>query len=174
MNQYYYLVSSLPMLNFDMRSPILYMDFLSRCHEQLSIQDIKVIENINIAPPRDTLDSSPTLRQWQIFETTLRNEMVIFRAAKRSKDPSNYIKGEAYRDPVLARSAHWACSQEEPIEAERFLDKLRWERIEELSKEHYFDIDHLITYALKLQILERWDNINSEGGMQVLQGLVAA
>ena len=87
-------------------------------------------------------------------------------------DPVQYIRCESYLDPYLTSSVQWATNQESPVESELSLDRLRWERIEALSKGHYFDIDYLITYALKLQLLERWERINSEGGMKVLQTLV--
>ena len=174
MSEYYYLVASLPLLEFGMKMPILYEDFLSRCKDELSPKDLDIIKRAKIRPAEDIEDASLTLRQWKRFEATFRNELAGHRASKRSKDASRYIRGEGYKDPFLAIKAHWAVNEESPLEAERFLDRLRWEKIEELERTHYFDIDYLVAYALKLEILERWQNINSEGGMQVLQGLVSA
>ena len=59
----------------------------------------------------------------------------------------------------------------DPLEAELYLDRIRWEKLEELEKNHYFDITYLVAYALKLQILERWDRINSIGGDEAMQKL---
>lgn len=174
MREYYYLAASLPLLEFGMKMPILYEYFLSCCQEQLSIKDLETIKRTKIAPTEDQEDHCPTLREWKKFDTTLRNELSRYRASKKSKDAAVYIRGEGYLDPILAIEAHWAINEESPLEAERFLDRFRWERIEELEKEHYFDIDYLIAYALKLQILERWQRIDSEGGMRVLQNLVSA
>lgn len=174
MSQYYYLIASLPMLEFGTRASILYSDFITHCQEELHTSDMKIIERVKIRPFEDMKDSSPTLREWKRFDTSLRNEIARSRAVRFAKDPSQYIRGENYPDPFVSGFAHWAVSQDSPIEAERFLDQLRWEKIEELEKGHYFDIDFLITYALKLQILERWDRINSGRGMQVLQDLLMA
>ncbi len=174
MREYYYLAASLSLLEFGMKIPVRYEDFLSYCEEQLSIKDLETIKRAKITPAEDPEDPCPTLREWKKFDTTLRNELSGYRASKKSKDAAVYTRGEGYLDPFLAIEAHWAINEESPLEAERFLDRLRWERIEELEKEHYFDIDYLVAYALKLQILERWQRIDSEGGMQVLQGLVSA
>jgi Protein of unknown function (DUF2764). len=55
---------------------------------------------------------------------------------------------------VLAASVHPS-----PREGERILDEARWRFLEELAIGHYFDRDVLITYALRLKILERWERI---------------
>ena len=174
MREYYYLVASLPLLEFGMKMPVSYEDFLSCCQEQLSIKDLETIKRTKIAPTEEAKDPCPTLREWKKFDITLRNELSRSRASKKSKDAAVYIRGEGYLDPFLAIEAHWAINEDSPLEAERFLDRFRWERIEELEREHYFDIDYLIAYALKLQLLERWQRIDSEGGMRVLQDLVSA
>ena len=174
MREYYYLTASLPLLEFGMKMPVSYEDFLSCCEEQLGIKDLETINRTKIAPTEDPEDTCPTLREWKKFDTTLRNELARYRASKKSKDAAIYTRGEGYLDPFLAIEAHWAINEESPLEAERFLDKLRWEKMEEIEREHYFDIAYLIAYALKLQILKRWQGIASEDGMRVLQELVSA
>ncbi len=170
--RYYYLVASLPMLEFGMKMPFSYSDFLSCCQEQLSASDMEIIKRVNIFPPEDTQDSSLTLREWKRFDTALRNELAKSRAHKRGKDPIQYIREEEYLEPFIFHFIQYVVNEDSPLEAESSLDRLRWEKIEELKKDHYFDIDCLITYALQLRILERWSRINSGGGMEVLQGLV--
>jgi len=45
------------------------------------------------------------------------------------------------------------------LEAEKTLDQARWEFLDSLSIGHYFDFNYLLSYLLKLKILERWDRI---------------
>ena len=172
MKEYYYLVSSLPMLEFGMKMPFSYKHFLLLCQEQLSPCDMDTIKRISVSPGEGIEDSSTTLSEWKRFDRSLRNELVRFRASKRSRDLLEYIQGEDSFDPFVSGFAHWAVSQDSPIEAELYLDRMRWDKMEELQKGHYFDIDYLITYALKLKILERWQTINLGRGMQVLQELL--
>ena len=174
MSAYYYLVSSLPMLEFGGKIPVPYGEFLNRCHGQLDATDMKIIERARIGAFEDISDKCRVLKEWKEFETDIRNEIVRYRAAKFSKDPARYIRGDGYPNPFVAGFAHWAVNQDSPLEAELYLDRVRWNRIEELEKGHYFYIESLIAYALKLQILERWQTINKEGGMQVLQELHSA
>jgi hypothetical protein len=169
---YYYLIASLPMLEWGAKPLISHTDFLGRCREQLTKDDIKIIERVTLGPFEDIEDPFPALKAWKKFDFTLRNEIARHRAVKFTKDPLQYVRGEYYSDPFISGFAHWAVTQDSPIEAESYLDRARWDRIEELEKGHYFDIEYLIAYALKLQILERWVRINKENGMQILQGLL--
>jgi hypothetical protein len=161
------------MLEFGAKPPISYSDFLSCCREQLTKNDIKIIQRVSLGPFEDIEDSFPTLKAWKKFDFTLRNEIARHRAVKFTKDPLQHVRGEYYPDPFISGFAHWAVTQDSPIEAESYLDRARWDRIEELEKGHYFDIEYLIAYALKLLILERWDRINKEGTKEQLESLLA-
>jgi len=169
MREYYYLIASLPMLEFGMKMPFSYSDFLIQCREQLSPTDIGIIERITIGPFETIEDPLSTFQEWKRFDRALRNEIVRYRAARKAKDPIQYLRGENYPDPFVSGFAHLAVNQDSPIEAELYLDRVRWEKIEELESGHYFDIGYLVTYALRLQILERWDRINSDSGTEILQ-----
>src|SRR3989338_1135562 len=172
MRQYYYLIASLPMLEFGRKMPFPYTRFLSSCREQLDRHDMELIESSSIFPPEDARVASSTLTEWKKFDTTLRNELVKVRAAKYSKDPRRYIRGEGHIDHNITTFVQWAVNQDSPLESELALDRMRWEKIEDLRRGHYFDIDHLITYALHLQILQRWEWINAGDGMEALGRLL--
>ncbi len=172
MSQYYYLVASLPILEFGTRASFEYSDFLKRAKEQLSAYDFDIIERTKIIPAQDASDKAKTLREWKIFDITLRNEIVKFRASKKSKDPAKYIRADNYSDAFLISFAHWLTSQDDPLQAELALDRARWQKLEDLEKSHYFDIDYLIVYALKLQLLERWQRINSKPAREALEELL--
>jgi hypothetical protein len=55
------------------------------------------------------------------------------------------------------------------LEAEKALDLERWQLLEELACGHYFDLDALLIYALKLLILERWAKINLADKEHIMQ-----
>ncbi len=149
------------MLQFGMKPPISYSDFLEQCAQQLSQDEMDALKE----------DKSLLLKKWKIFDISLRNELVRTRAVKKGKDPNNYLRGSGGIDPFIAPLAHWAANQDSPMEAEKYLDKIRWEKIEEIKSGHYFDMEYLAAYGLQLQILERWDRINSGDGMKILEGL---
>jgi hypothetical protein len=55
-----------------------------------------------------------------------------------------------------------------PLDAEKNLDEIRWKALEELATGHYFDLDALITYAYRLLILLRWEQIRTADGTALL------
>jgi hypothetical protein len=54
-------------------------------------------------------------------------------------------------------------------DAEKTLDEIRWKALEEFATGHYFDLAVLVTYAYKLLILQRWENIRSAHGSILLE-----
>jgi hypothetical protein len=172
MTQYYYLVASLPAVEFGVKPPFSYEEFLSRCDGQLSPEDRGAVDRAVMISCYDTAEKYRAVAEWGTFEFSLKNEIARSRAEKYAKDPFKYIRGEHYHDPFTAGLAQWAVNQDSPMEAELFLDRARWDKLEEIKNGHYFDIDYLIAYAVQLWILTRWEKINSEGGMQVLADMV--
>lgn len=149
------------MLQFGMKPPLSYSNFLEQCAQELSPRETEELKEERI----------PLLKKWKIFDISLRNELVRTRAVKKGKDPNNYLRASDGIDPFIAPLAHWAVNQDSPMDAERYLDRIRWEKIEEIKTGHYFDTEYLAAYGLQLQILERWDRINSGDGMKILEGL---
>ena len=82
-----------------------------------------------------------------------------------------YLRGSAGFDPFIAPLVHWAMNQDSPMDGELYLDKIRWEKMEEIKTGHYFDIEYLAAYGLQLKILERWARINTTDGSKVLENL---
>jgi hypothetical protein len=114
-----------------------------------------------------------TLQQWIGFETGLRNELVKIRAARKKIEPAKYLRADAQFDQALhliAMNSHRILS---PLETERFLDKERWQKLEDMSAGHYFDLDFLVIYALKLLILLRWERIVALDKARAIEELTA-
>jgi len=172
-SEYYYLIASLPMLDFATAPAVSYDDFLEYCKEQLTEKDMEIILRATIEPIHTAIDSCATLQKYREFDRQLRNELVVVRAAKKEKEKSDYIRGEYYANPFLAHYVHVVFSQDSPREAERMLERMRWEAIEDLKSGHYFDVDYLVAYALELQILERWGKIDKAKGREILEEITA-
>lgn len=58
-------------------------------------------------------------------------------------------------------------------ERERKIDKFRWDWLEENTVFDYFNVEYLFAYLCKLQILERWAELNAEEGERVFRELIA-
>ena len=72
-----------------------------------------------------------------------------------------YLRPEGYSGSSPAPEIMSANMHTSVLDAEKTLDEIRWKVLEELSTGHYFDLDLLITYAYKLLILQRWENIRN-------------
>jgi hypothetical protein len=152
--QYYYLVASLPMLFFDSeRAPTLDA-FLQLCAEHLSPGDFRLVEAASIAVLERRRPSCGVLERWRTWETALRNELVRLRAKARGVDPERHLResGDVVAVTGIARGAF---AQELPLAAELSLDRARWEFLDELEEGHHFDVEKVVIYHLRLQILHR-------------------
>jgi hypothetical protein len=167
--EYYYFMASLPMLEFGAKMPFSRDRFINLCREYLTLMDAEFIQRVNILPNENAEDSSRILREWKRFDIILRNEMARSRALKYGMDAQPYIRGDDYSDPVVFKFAKWILEQDSPLGMELALDRFRWQKIDELGKGHYFDIDCLTVYVLHLLILDKWNKINSVNGLQVLR-----
>ena len=168
---YTYLISSLPMLHFGAKPPFRFDKFLQTCQDKVPQEEIDIIKQAAFG--FDYQGTQPTLEKWYVFDTALRNELVKIRAAHRHIDPLKYIRRDESFSPSIAHIAINAHRNPSVLEAERMLDQARWQRLDELSLGHYFDLDYLIIYALKLQILERWQRINSADKPQLISGVLS-
>ncbi len=109
-----------------------------------------------------------TIQKWIGFDTVLRNELVKIRAAKKHVVPAAYLRPADSCSPVSIPAGMAATLPASVLDAEKVLDETRWKALDELATGHYFDLAVLITYAYKLLILERWENISRADGMSLL------
>ncbi|MBU3959099.1 MAG: DUF2764 domain-containing protein [Candidatus Omnitrophica bacterium] len=166
---YTYLISSLPMLHFGIQSPFSFAGFLEICQGLIPESGIKILETASITGEYIYETTQSSLRKWFIFDTLLRNELVKIRAARKRMDSARYLRGEEYAPPAIARLAMNAQKNPSILAAERMLDQERWHFLDELAGGHYFDIDFLVVYALKLLILARWEIINTADKASILE-----
>ncbi len=162
MAQYYYTVSSLPMLDYDDPGDLKYEDYLDECRKWLKPGEAAVLEASRISPEREnTLPGiAEVYRKWEI---SLRNELVLLRSASMGLNPEDFLApSEPF--PDTAALAASAFKEESPLEAENILNRGRWDFIESLKAGHFFDLEYLVLYSLQLQILERKRCFEEEAG----------
>ena len=159
MDKYYYLVAQLPFLKFNEGTYLNKSSFLEEAKKWLSIRAFLILSSVDI----DDFDAKPqdieTLREYKNFERTLREELVLIRRSSQAAANNFfiYIKGDYLEG--------------NPLEVEKNLLHLRWEFIEQRQKDHYFDLDFLVFYFLKLQIIERLLTFDKEEGTKIFDSL---
>lgn len=144
--QYYYLIAALPMLRLDAEPPISIGEFTELCRQQLTEKDFVKLS---------TLSDSHLSAEFEAWNTALKNELVKLRAAKLGFDANDSLKEDDTIYAGLAELAREVIDQENPLEAELLLDKMRWNKISDLEAFEYFSTEKLTAYLLKLKLLER-------------------
>lgn len=150
MASYYYLVASLPTLNFDQESPFSLEEFYQMCQQELTKNDLKVIESLLY----DLDDSNhPVLVKWNTFVNQMENILSEMRGERLSRETET--KGKSDRDATIVETIKAAMQAENPLEAELILMRLQWDFAAELAQNSYFEIETLASYALQLKLALR-------------------
>lgn len=130
------------------------------------------------------------LREWAEFDRTLRNvaAAAVARTLDRTIDSVTVgggdvveqlhrssaadfgLRGElAYIDAVIA-----AVNDEQNIvEKEHKIDLVRWEYAGELASFDYFNINAVLSYLVKINIVARWSILDVKRGREMLERLMA-
>lgn len=131
------------------------------------------------------------LREWAEFDRTLRNvcaaltarekglpageQLVgggdVVDALKRSSAADFGLKGEVeYIDRVVAA----VDTDADIVEKEHRIDMIRWDMSEELAAQDYFNINTILSYLVKINLVQRWAALDSARGREMYEKLVAS
>lgn len=93
----------------------------------------------------------------------------IVEQLSRSSAADFGLRGELpYIDAVIA-----AVSDEKNIvEKERKIDAIRWSEAEEIAVFDFFNVDYILSYLVKVNIVARWTLLSPEVGRQMLNRLI--
>jgi hypothetical protein len=157
MDRYYYLVAQLPGLQFE-REPLISGEvFLEEAGKWLGRSALETLRQVHLYDLSPEPTPSALYNRFKAFERDFRAELAGWRRALREETdlklsfPSSLVR------------------EGNPLEVERKLLKYRWDRLEEEERGHYFDLETLIVYHLKLQILARLAGYDGERGFRVFR-----
>jgi len=167
---YYYLAASLPSISMDAPPALASGEFLAACREQLTAGDLAEVE---------ALLSDPLAAQgrfssaWQAWETQFRNTIAEVRAEREKRDAAPFLRPEAAFDAGIEHEVLNAFSHHSPLDRERALDRARWRKAEALAGFLPFSADAIKSYALRLQLAERWAALDRAAGNERVDRLVS-
>ena len=115
--------------------------------------------------------SSKFLNQWRKHERALVLNLAKIRASKINGFQEHY---DIEADIDVENQAKTAVGMEDPLEAELFLDKCRWDAIERFIGITYFDVSVVYAYLLKLLLIERRSSFKTEEGFAEYKSLYAS
>ena len=130
------------------------------------------------------------LREWSEFDRTLRNvsAAAVARAAGRSIESATIgggdvtdqlqrssaadfgLRGEvAYIDAVISA----VNDEQNLVEKEHKIDLIRWEQASELAGFDYFNINAILSYLAKINIVARWALLSPKRGREMFERIMA-
>lgn len=175
MAQYYYLMAQLPSIGFGSKPPFKYEEFREIASRYINKKDREILKTLSLEPSRvGEKVSSRFLRKWYDFETSLRLALRELRAGKLkwegveiSYEEHNKVLSSYYAKNV----ANQVFSIDDPLQAELFLDKKRFEFLDSIKTQDAFSSDSLFLYAIMLLILIREEGFSKEEGVKEYKGL---
>lgn len=166
---FFYLISSLPYLNFTDKPLLSWNSYQNECMSWLNKSDLSQISNSILEIENIAISDvwHPALLKWIIFENSIRTELIRFRTANLKIQPDSFIKSGFDYNPVVFNQVRECLKDNSPLTRELNLLKERWTFVSDLETGHYFDLQALISYSIKLQILERIQLFDNKKGLEV-------
>lgn len=152
----YYFISQLPSLDGisdNMPLPITEQRFYELCESFLGKKEKAEIENLTLLPQKEPQScDSALINAWNDGERALRMALGKVRAEKMKK---SFDTQHTLIPVELVKAANTAAEFDNPMEAERFLNKYRLAFLETLRPMDSFSKDYIYYYGLKLKLILR-------------------
>lgn len=136
-------------------------------------------------------------RQWFTFDLNLRNVLAGLNCRQFSQqhDPSTeqftlsrkiLLRNETAESILKSSAPDFSLTQQNPwverivsssqaslVELEKNIDLLRWEMLDILTTFSYFHIETILSFCIKLRMVERWQELEPDSGKEKLETLLA-
>lgn len=186
MDNYAYIIASLPVLNQeDHPEHFVAEEILAEIREQLSARDNSVLDLLLEGYDPDKLDAefyrralahgNRFIREWFRFDLDLRNATVAFLndslGRPEGQDLVLLTEREAEEFPE-EEAVQQVLNRADLLQRERGLDDLRWQKVDELTAMDVFDLELILGFVARLQIIDRWLKLDPESGRELFRKLV--
>ena len=195
MNNYEYIIASLPEIDLsDAGSGKMPEDVTEFIKEQLSDKDNIALQTLydiwNPAKMDGALyakalsSSSRFIREYCLFDLQVKNEKVRHLNKALGREPErDVIKPEAPENTPIGEEPDYSPESElaeqlrkiysgtDILEKESAIDKLTWEKIDELTTFEDFSLDAVLAFVAKLHIILRWLKLDAEKGRRLFREL---
>ena len=194
MNNYEYIVASLPDITtgwkFGEKTPEDYIEeIVSLCSNKdretiTFLMDGYCDEKLNAEFYCEALQhKNEFIREFFLFDLNVRNAKVKYlnKALGREADRDVLTFGEDAAPKVLeatekefeeAAALEAVFAQADILSRERGIDDLMWDKISNLTTFNYFDINAILGFITKLNIVARWFRLDEQTGREMFKQLV--
>lgn len=171
----YYLIAQLPSLDIVTDTtplPITEDNFLSLCEEYLGKKTVKQLSRLTLSPPRDLKsEGNRLINSWNNNERMLRLALGKIRGEKLNKP---FDTGNATIPSHMLKTAETAVKMESPLEAEKYLNRIRMDYLETLRPSDSFCEDAIFYYGLKLKLAMRMKMFDEQKGQKSYKNIYSS
>lgn len=183
MDNYYYIIAGLPELtnSFD-ETGHTYEKFSSDIRAMLSEKDNRLVDWLEYCFDENHLSShyyrqahlskNNFINNYITFDKDLRNILASLLAKSLNKNADDYIIGEPNLEIEELNKIKSAYETKNIIEREKIIDRIRWEKINEIICFEYFSIDNILAFLAKLKIVDRWAEMDKAEGAKLFEQFV--
>ncbi len=184
MNNYEYLIASLPVLSEGSAGKVDADALVAEIRGHLSPRDNALMDLLLEGYGDGTQDaefyrralgcSNGFLRRFFEYDLAVRNAKVDYlnRALGRPEGMDKVVLGEEEPDFDGRAEVDAVLNGGDILARERGLDDLMWQEIDELTRMDVFDIEAILGFTAKLKIIDRWNKLDPETGRELFRKLV--
>ncbi|MFP4525816.1 MAG: DUF2764 family protein [Bacteroidales bacterium] len=165
-------------------------DFVSDYKENKDNRTLKQWENLLTEKYYNHVLSSQNqfIRDWFTFEMNVTNLLTGINCRKFERDPEEELIGDNFVTEAIKRSSakdfglevelNYAgnviqiAEKENLLTREKNIDQFKWDKINELTLFHYFSIEVVLAYILKLKMIYRWMSLDEKTGREMFERLI--
>lgn len=129
------------------------------------------------------------IRQWNEFDCNLRNVCAAYTARRNDIPVGDVVVGDSHIAQMLSKSSaadfslkgeleyidivmSAVADESNLIEKEHKIDQIRWSMSDSLTEFDYFDINTILAYLVKINIVHRWVSLDQTRGRAMLKTLL--
>lgn len=185
MNNYEYIIASLPDITPDTRTGLDADEVLSEIRRDLSEKDRETLDFLLSSYEESNIDrelylkasasANRFIRGYFAFDLDLRNAKVRYLNEElgRPRGTDELMLDDSGFENDEASAGFAQLSQGgDLLERELGLDRLVWRKVDELNSLDIFDLDLVLGFVVKLKIVERWMKLDPETGRRLFRQLI--
>lgn len=185
MNNYEYIIASLPVLSSDWKSSkgLDYEGVIEMIRSQCSKKDNAIVGMLTDGFDdgklcKEFYDEACSsrcsfIRDYFTFDLKVRNAKVRYLNGQLGRPADQDVFSDPECTPEEQERIASVFATDDLIEREKGIDNLMWEKIDQMTLFNYFDIDVILGFVAKLHIITRWLKLDEETGREMFRKLVS-